>query len=52
MGIFCNGANCDIYIVKESEKKLLNDISNAPRNLIKKLYNCKKIKHYEKTTFI
>ncbi len=34
MGMFYNGANCDIYIGKGAGKKLLNDIRNA-RNSIK-----------------
>ena len=34
MGMFYNGANCDIYIGKGAGKKLLNDINNA-RNSVR-----------------
>lgn len=33
MGTFYNGANCDIYIGKSAGKKLLDEISNAKRNV-------------------
>jgi len=33
MGMFYNGANCDIYIGKGAGKKLLNDIRNAQKSI-------------------
>jgi phosphatidylserine/phosphatidylglycerophosphate/cardiolipin synthase-like enzyme len=33
MGMFYNGANCDIYIGKGAGKKLLNDIRNASKSV-------------------
>tara|TARA_R110002050_G_C8818893_1_gene504254 strand:- start:36 stop:803 length:768 start_codon:yes stop_codon:yes gene_type:complete len=33
MGMFYNGANCDIYIGKGAGKKLLNDIRNARKSI-------------------
>lgn len=33
MGMFFNGANCDIYIGKGAGKKLLNDIENAKESI-------------------
>lgn len=33
MGMFFNGANCDIYIGKGAGKKLLEDISNAKKSV-------------------
>lgn len=33
MGTFYNGANCDIYIGKSAGKKLMEDISNAKKNI-------------------
>ena len=33
MGMFYNGANCDIYIGKGAGKKLLNDIKNARKSI-------------------